>query len=172
MSVAIPVNKNFLSPTGYKFSIARAPNVAYSVQRINLPGITLGSAELGTPFLTVYLPGTGITYDTVSVEFKVDEDMANYLEIFNWMLGLSVGKTFTGHQTVPRNSINTGNNILTSDLNLTIMNSASKGNVSVDFYDAYPVGLSDMQFDSTDTDINYINATVTFRYLQHTITKL
>ena len=52
------------------------------------------------------------------------------------------------------------------------MNSASRGNVSVDFYDAYPVGLSDINFDSTDTDINYINATATFRYLQHTITKL
>ena len=170
--MTVPTNKNFLSPTGYKFSIVRAPNVAYNVQRINLPGITLGSAELATPFLTIPLPGTGITYDTVSVEFKVDEDMTNYLEIFDWMLGLSVGNTFGGHKTVPRNSVDTGNNILTSDLNLTIMNSASRGNVSVDFYDAYPVGLSDMNFDSTDTDINYINATVTFRYLQHTITKL
>lgn len=172
MSVTTPANKNFLSPTGYKFSVARAPNVAYTVQRINLPGISLGSAQLETPFLTIHLPGTGITYDTVSVEFKVDEDMSNYLEIFNWMLGLSVIKTFSGHQTTPRNSVDTGNNILTSDLNLTIMNSAFRGNVSVDFYDAYPINLSDMQFDSTDTDMNYINATVTFRYLQHTITKL
>jgi len=170
--MTVPTNKNFLSPTGYKFSIVRAPNVSYNVQRINLPGISLGSAELATPFLTIHLPGTGITYDTVAVEFKVDEDMANYLEIFDWMLGLSVAKTFGGHRTTPRNSIDTGNNILTSDLNLTIMNSASRGNVSVDFYDAYPINLSDMNFDSSDTDINYINATVTFRYLQHTITKL
>jgi hypothetical protein len=172
MTVSIPANKNFLSPTGYKFSISRAPNVAYNVQAAVLPGISLGTAELGTPFLTIPLPGTGITYETLSILFKIDEDMTNYLEIFNWMLGLSVGKTFGGHQTIPRNSVDTGNNILTSDLNLTIMNSAAKGNVSVDFYDAYPINLSQLSFDTTDTNITYIDATVTFRYLQHTITKL
>ena len=56
-----------------------------------------------------------------------------------------------------------------SDGTLLILNSANKNNIEVRFRDLFPVVLSDLEFNSQESDINYIDATVTFRCLLFTL---
>ena len=37
-------NRNFLSPTGFKFTLTRTPKVAFFCNQANIPDITLGVA--------------------------------------------------------------------------------------------------------------------------------
>ena len=41
-------NRNFLSPVGFKFSLKRAPGVAFFCNQANIPSLDLGIAEQPT----------------------------------------------------------------------------------------------------------------------------
>ena len=51
----------------------------------------------------------------------------------------------------------------------TFSGGAMRSNIKVTFYDAFPIRLGDLEFNTTDTDVNYIECSVTFRYLRYDI---
>lgn len=156
-------NPNFLSPLGYKFVLSRTPNLNFNVQTVRLPGLTLSSTDTATPFITV--PNSGkISYAPLTITFRVNEDMSDYFEIRNWMEGLGAPVSFDQY----KNTKNSDDGLY-SDATLVIMNSAMKGNLSATFYGLFPIELSDLQFTTMDTDVNYLECTVDFRYLRSEI---
>lgn len=161
--MAKSTNPNFLSPLSFKFVLARAPNLVFNIQSVRLPGMSLSSTETATPFVSI--PNSGkIVYSPLTITFRVNEDMSDYLEINNWLEGLGSPTNFTQYKQL-KNS-NAG---LYSDATLVINNSRKKGNMSATFYDLFPIDISDLQFTTMDTDVNYIECTVDFRYLRREI---
>jgi hypothetical protein len=125
--------------------------------------MSLSSTETATPFVSI--PNSGkIVYSPLTITFRVNEDMSDYLEINNWLEGLGSPTNFTQYANL-KNS-NAG---LYSDATLVINNSRKKGNMSATFYDLFPIDISDLQFTTMDTDVNYIECTVDFRYLRREI---
>ena len=164
------INKNFLSPLGYKFTLARAPALSYNVQSVRIPGVQMSNGETPTPFVPI--PTTGkLTYNTLGVVFRLNEDLTDYLEIYNWMTALGAPVDFTAYKALEDAQVGT-NETLRSDLNITIMNSGMNANISIDFYDAFPVSIGDLDFNTTDTSVNYIECSVEFRYLRYDINTL
>jgi hypothetical protein len=162
-----PANKNFLSPLGFKFALARSPNLNFNVQDVRLPGLQLSQAESPTPFVSIPI-ASHITYNPLSVSFRVSEDLDDYLEIHNWMVGLGAPESFDQYKALK--SAEPGNpKTVYSDITLLIMNSSMRSNIKVTFYDAFPVSIGDLSFNTTDTDVNYIQCTVDFEYLRYTI---
>jgi hypothetical protein len=88
MPIGQPENRNFLSPTGFKFSLKRTPKVAFFCNSANIPDITLGIAVQPTYLKDIELPGDKLIFGDLTLRFLVDEDLKNYLEIQNWMRGL------------------------------------------------------------------------------------
>jgi hypothetical protein len=161
------LQKSFLSPLGYQLAIQKIPNTILNVVSVNLPGITVEDAELQTPFKVIRYPDK-VVYNDFVVRFKVDENMANYREIFEWMHQIGRPEQFSAvnaNALYPNDLYST----YASDGTLLILNSANKPNIEVRFRDLFPVVLGDLEFTSTDTDVNYIDATVTFRCLLFTI---
>ena len=78
-----PTNPQFLSPVGFNFNIRKLPNTNYFVQAANLPGVQLGETPLATPFHQIPTPGDRVTYGELAITFKVDENMENYIELYN-----------------------------------------------------------------------------------------
>ena len=78
MTISIPAGLNPLSPNGFNFSISKAPNVTFFCQSASIPGIMLGDPSFSTPFSTQPLPGDTLSYDPLTVEFLIDEQMLNY----------------------------------------------------------------------------------------------
>lgn len=144
---------NGLPTIGFKLVLDRIPNVEFFVQRASLPGMNLGVAEIGTGFVKIPTPGN-ISYDTFSVSFRVDEDMKAYKEIFDWMVEL-------GHPDDLDQYKNSK-----SDAKLLILNSKKNPSVAFTYTDAFPVYLSDISFDITMNDIQYVTATAAFRFLR------
>ena len=178
-----PTNPQFLSPVGFDFRIRKLPTTNYFVQSVNLPGVQLGEAVLPTPFINIPIPGEHMMFGDLMLTFRVDENMENYIELFNWIQYLGFPESFnqakelyskdglkglTGPQDVQRTGRSLGEGA-TSDATLTVLNSASNPNMSINFEDAFPISLTDLQFDTRATDIEFIEASVSFRYRQFKI---
>lgn len=169
-----PQNKSYLSPLGFRFVLNRTPNTNYFVQNVRLPTLTLGEVDPENPFVKLPTPGTKLNYEPLDITFMVDEDMRNYLEINEWLVGLGFPDNFGQYRRlVEANEISaTPSTAVFSDGTLLILTSHQNANVKVTFKDMFPISLSDLSFDSTMSDVEYLKATVTFRYKQYTIEKL
>lgn len=163
----VPANKNFLSPLGFRFSLTRSPNLNFNVQDFRLPGLQLSQAESPTPFISIPI-ASHVTYNPLSVSFRVSEDLTDYLEIHNWMVGLGAPESFDQYKALK--NVEPGNpQTVYSDITLLILNSSMRSNIKVTFHDAFPISLGDLEFNTTDTDVNYIQCTAEFEYLKYNI---
>lgn len=168
-----PTNYNFLSPLGYKFILSRAPNIEYFVQEVTLPGLNLGIAVQPSPFITIPQPGDRLEYEQMQVTFRVNEDLDNYLEIFNWMIALGAPENFQQYTLkAPLESTNQQKDTITSDISLSILSSAMNSNIEFKMKDCFPVNLSNITMSSAGSDIDYVVATATFALRNFTITQL
>jgi hypothetical protein len=57
-----------------------------------------------------------------------------------------------------------------SDGTLAILSSNNRINFKVNFKNMFPTSLSTLEFNATETDIEYFTAEVTFKYTLYTIT--
>ena len=161
--MAKSTNPNFLSPLSFKLVLQRTPNLNFNIQTVRLPGMTLSSTETATPFVSI--PNSGkITYSPLTITFRVNEDLSDYLEIHNWMKGLGSPNDFTQYANLKKSSSG-----LYSDATLVINNSRKLANLSATFIQLFPVDISDLQFTTMDTDVNYLECTVDFRFLSYEI---
>lgn len=151
--------QNSLALLNYKFKLSRTPELEYRVQSVSIPGISLGSADMPTPFGTRVPFSGNMEYDDLNVTFLVGEELKDYLEIHNWM-------TDIGHpislQQYPKTQPQT-----VSDISVFILSSAMRPIINVVFTDAFPVSLSSLDFDSTLSEVQYAQATATFKYSRY-----
>lgn len=163
----IPSNINPLSPNGFMFNISKLPEMQFFCQQVNLPGITLGSPEFGNPFNVAPIPGETLTYDQLSVQFLVDENMSNYKAIYNWIIALGFPNDYAQYinfiNTTEQNALSElAKNY--SDATLSILGSDNNIVQSVEFHDMFPIGIDSLMFQSTNQDVQYLVGNATFRY--------
>lgn len=156
-----PDNPNFLSPLGFKLQIKKTPLTNYFIQSVEVPSVTLGTADVDTPFIRVPFPGTKLSFSNLKFTFKVDENMRNYLEIYDWLKDVGFPDNFAQYNNIAGASLISGDGVY-SDITLIVLNSAMNPNIEITFIDCFPVDLSELSFDSTSGDVSYITATATF----------
>lgn len=169
-----PTNMNFLSPVGYKLLLSRAPTVEFMVQRITLPSLSLPVVQQPTPFIKYPRPGDQLEFGQLTVTFKVNENLDNYLEVYNWLIALGKPESFDQYtlQNRPYKSVNEQEDTVASDITVTFLTSAMNGNVEFTMRDCFPTNLSDLEVDSTVSDIEYITATATFAVRDFTVKRI
>lgn len=167
LTCPIPQNINPLSPNGFLFSVQKLPSVNFFCQQVNLPGITLGAPEFGNPFQLQPIPGESLTYDTLTVQFLVDETMENYRAIYNWIVALGFPNAYEQYTTF----INQDERGLTAELaknysdgTLIILGSNNAPVSTIQFVDMFPASIDSLMFQSTNQDVQYLVGNVTFRY--------
>ena len=167
-------NRNFLSPVGFKFTLNRAPKVAFFGNTANIPGMTLGVAVQSTYLKDIDIPGDKITFNDLTLRFLVDENLENYMEIQNWIRGIgypeSLDQIYNWQKNNPKMDLQEKSQLnLYSDATLSVLTSSNNSNFKVKFLDLFPYSLTDLQFDATDSDIDYLTAEVTFKYTIYNI---
>ena len=83
-------NRNLLSPVGFNFILTHSPKVDFYCNSANLPEISMGTAIQSTYLKNIDIPGDKIDYQDLVIQFLVDEEMENYLEIYNWMMSIGL----------------------------------------------------------------------------------
>lgn len=160
-----PDNINLLSPVGFRFNIEYLPQTNWFVTSANLPGITLGEIVQPTPLMPTQVPGNDLTWEPLNITFLVDENLNNWREMYDWLIGIGFPSEYGEYKTQKAKQIY-------SDATLTILNSNMNANYIVQFKDLFPTSLSEVSFDSASADIEGIKATATFRYLTYTYEKV
>tara|TARA_B100001964_G_scaffold195533_1_gene219626 strand:- start:11031 stop:11546 length:516 start_codon:yes stop_codon:yes gene_type:complete len=153
-----PKNRNFLAPTGFKFKLELFDSVDFFCQAVNFPDISMPITPIATGLRSVpVIPGGGVEYGDLNVQFILDEDLINYHSIWKWIQqngnaeGFKVAKSKYSHGQL---------HILTSNYNTQFI---------VDYERLFPVALTDIIFDATVNDIEYFTASATFKFTRYTL---
>jgi len=167
LTCPFPSNINPLSPNGFMFNITKLPQVSFFCQQINLPGIILGSPEFGNPFVTQPIPGESLTYETLDLQFLIDEDMTNYKSIYDWIIALGFPQNYEQYIKF----INEDQRGLVAELAknysdgvLQILNSNNNPIRTIQFRDMFPVSLNSLVLASTNTDVQYLVGNASFKF--------
>ena len=163
-----PTNTSFLSPIGFKFQLNNFPEVNYFVQSASLPGVSIGSISVPTPLKAIDIAGDEVTFEELSIKFIVDENMKNWLSIYDWIIGLGF-PTPEGQAKYAKLAVTKE---LTTDATLTVLTSNMNPQINFVFRECFPLSLSSIAFDSGGTDIDYVTADVSFRYDVYTVENL
>jgi hypothetical protein len=163
-------NRNFLSPVGFKFTLSKEPKASFFCNSARIPEINLGTAVQPSYLKDLDVPGDKLTYGDFSLRFLVDENMENYMTIHNWLTGLGYPET-----TQDFKDLTTDEDGLRdlkrqfSDGSLHILNSNFRDVAIVKFKDLFPTYLTSLEFEASDTDVNYFTAEVSFKYTVYNI---
>ena len=158
-----PKDVNFLSPLGFRFSLRRAPHINFFCTDVDIPSFDLGTADMPTPFKVIPLPGDRPRFGDLTLTFKVDEKLQNYLEIFNWMVKIGFPDNFDQYASIEKAPVGSGQGVV-SDATVTVLNSSMDPTTEFRFENMYPSSLSNIGFTTSNTTGNYITARATFKF--------
>lgn len=156
------MSNNFLAGLSFAMTIVRLPETTFNLQATSLPGLNANPIMRPTPFISTPIPGEHMDFTPLSVTFLVDENMENYLEIFDWMMALYFPDNFdqyAGLSNIPGTT-----NAVTSDLTLDILTSARNRNKSIIFEDAFPISLGELTMSYQTPDVEYLSCTANFAF--------
>lgn len=165
-------NRNFLAPVGFKFLINRSPKASFFCNKANIPDLTLGMTVQPNYYRPIPQPGEIIEFGDLKIRFLVDEDLTNYLEIQKWIRGLGFPENsmqFSDLEKDPNYPISTDGQDIYSDGTLQVLSSNYIPKFEISFKDLFPYSLTTLDFDATDTSIEYFTSEVSFKYTMYNI---
>ena len=163
-------NRNFLSPVGFKFILGKYPKVDFFSNSSRIPEISLGTANQPSYLKDVDVPGDKLSYGDLSLRFLVDENLENYMLIHNWLRGLGSPNSLKEFDDLLKEDDGIEDySKQFSDGSLHILNSNFRTSAIVKFKDLFPTYLTSLEFEATETDIQYFTAEVTFKYTMYDI---
>ena len=179
-----PTVQDYATGTQWRLAFNRLPKTTWFCTAANIPGITLGEAQYPTPMTDINLTGDKLTFETLNITFIVDEELQNYRELWDWMVGIGAPKNhdqwasiltkgdgavrqFGTEDTDPRTKSTYEESNLYSDATLIVYNSKNIPKVNVQFKNMFPTSLSSLEYSQELTDVEYFHATATFRYLYY-----
>ena len=177
MAIKTDINRSILNRNNFKLLIDKVPTVEYYVRTVNIPGIQFGEVVQGAGVgLDAFFPGDKATFDTLEVSFIVDEDLGNFIEMYNWIdsiVPLSDPKlygSFTDTAVTKTNILASTNNDLNqySDITLVLNTNKNIPNRFIRFHDAFPISLGSIELES-GADAEPATVSVSFRFTYYEI---
>ena len=142
-------------------------------QSVTVPGISLGEISSPTPFVDMFSPGEKAIYDIINVTFAIDEEMRSWIEIHNWIRGMTFPENFKEYRDLSKQSKFANKPFPQfSDATLTVYSSAYKPYYRFNFHDVFPTSLSQFVMSTQDSPENVVTSDATFRYTYYDIEKL
>ena len=177
-----PTKLDYASPTQFRFILNQLPKVEFFTVATNLPGNTLSETVQNTPFKDIPIMGNKLEYEDLSVTFICDEYLENYTSLHEWMTAIGFPKnrdqfstfrsTTSNAPTDTRGSskdigdvgVSTAIKGMFSDATLMVLSNKNNPIVQVNYADVFPTSLSALDFNQNATDVEYLQATATFKY--------
>jgi len=182
---------DYASPVQFRFKCSKLPTVEFFCQTANIPGISIGTASMPTGLKDIPIPGEKVSYSDLAISFLVDENLNNYKEIHDWIIGLGFPQNHTqfadlqatGSDRYPGSTtgaIVPETNIAVplseggtySDATLTVLNSKNIAVTEIRFHNIFPTSLGALSYDVQASDVNYLQTNVDFSYMYYEIVQL
>ncbi len=182
-----PSNLDYADPTKFRFQCVKIPKVEFNTIQCNVPGITLTELVQPTRLQQIRIPGNDLTFEDLTIQFIVDEDLETYTQIHDWMAALAQMDSddkyraliTEGQDRMPLSQQQTSteagrpgratpDGAIFADAKLTVLTSRFISKIEINFQDIYPKSLSALDYNQNLTDTEYLVATCTFGYKIHT----
>ena len=176
----------------FKVYLPIFPTTEWFVVRANIPGVSMSQASQYTPFVDIAVVGDKLQYDNFNMTFLVDEQLQNYMEMYNWVK--NIGFPFSGREQF--NTLSRPDNIdrgvgqklgvrrfkksyettdkevyekkndrnLYTDILMTILTSKNNPIVNVHIYEAFPISLGNIEYSQQESDTDYAQCEVSFAF--------
>ena len=186
-----PAKLDYASPIQFRFKCTKLPEVEFTCQTANIPGVTLGEGVMPTPLKDIPIPGDKLSFGSLDINFLVDENLNNYKEIHDWLLGIGFPQNHTqfqnlqatGQDRFPGSTRSTTvvdsstpqplkEGGIYSDATLTVLNSKNIAKTEIRFQNVYPTSLGGLSYDVKLTDVDYLQAAVSFNYMYYEIVQV
>ena len=185
-----PTKLDYSSPTQFRFLINQLPKVQYFTTEANIPGLTLGEGTYATPLKDIPILGDKLTYEDLTITFIVDENLENYIEMHTWLTGIGFPKdrsqfrdfrSATSNMSTETRGVSkdigdvkasTPELAMTSDAVMTVLTNKNNPVVECRFRDVFPTSLSGLTYSQNNTDVDYLTASVSFKYTLYEIVTL
>ena len=186
-----PSIMDYASPVQFRFKCSKLPKVEFFCQTANIPGIGLGQVDVETSLKSIPMPGDKVTYQDLGISFLVDENLENYKEIHDWIIGLGAPQNHTqlsdfrglSSDRFPGTS---SSNAITgqatadplpeggmySDATLTVLNSKNIAVTEIRFHNIFPTSLGALSYNVQSSDVDYLTTAVDFSYMYYEIVQL
>ena len=163
--------------------MTQLPKVEFFTVGANLPGISLTDAIMSTRFKNIPMMGEKLEYENLSLTFICDEYLENYTSLHEWMTAIGFpedNKQFSTFRSETSNTpietkggpnrdigiegVSTAARSMFSDATLMVLSNKNNPIVQVNYADVFPTSLSALDFNQNATDVEYLQATATFKY--------
>lgn len=165
-----PESLNPLSPTGFQLIISKLPGVNFFCQTVTLPEVSIYESNQNTSLVDFGIPGEKLIYSPLQVNFLIDENMSNYKEVYNWLLGLGYPNDNEEYLSFI-NSQDSGLSELQkmySDAKLIVLGNNLNPIQTITFKDTFPISLGSLEFSTIESNVNYLTASLTLNYTNFT----
>lgn len=141
-------NLDFATQLDSTILFTKYPELTLFTQKAPLPPIRAIYPDIQGPRLRIPAPAQSIAWETVDVTFLVLKNLSNYEAIHNWIV----------------DSINKPREEIVSDATQIFMLSDKTPVKRARYLNMYPIALSGLNQQVDTGNIQYLQATVTFRY--------
>ena len=158
-------NRNFLSGVAFKFNLTKFPKVDFFSNSARIPELNLELTTQASYLKNIDVPGERLSYGDFTLRFLVDENMENYQSIYDWLTGLGFPETTKEFAEIIKDKDGQRDpKEAFCDGTLRILNSNFREVGKVKFNDLFPISLTSLEFDATNTDVQFFTAEATFKY--------
>lgn len=160
---ANPTTQDLLLPNRFRLDLKRAPNVNYWIQKVSIPGFSISSPDQPNPFVKIPKSGEHIEYEQLGITFLIQNDFANYLELYAWLRSLGKPESFEEYAKllIPPPILDEG---VTSEVSVFILNGQQQAKYQFIFHDAFPNAISGFEMTSGDSGLERVECHVAFEY--------
>jgi len=149
---------NELRSNSFTFMFEKIPNVAYYTTDVPIPAVNLGQSIINTRSIDFNFPEGKLDFDPITITFNVDENLENYLELYNWMLELAHPERSQVDRLDDKDA--------TSDAIVTILNNQKNPIFNIILKDCFPISLGEIAFNTAAAEPIPCTATISYTWFE------
>jgi hypothetical protein len=169
-------NTDLLQSPKWILSFPRIQLTQFFCQSVNIPGVSVQNTIQNTPFSDLNIPGDKINFDSFSMEFLVDEELQSWIQVHDWLRGISFPKEFEEYKRLGYLNKQVAQKLTKtpqySDCTVTILSAANNPIIKFKYYDVFPTTISSFVMSSSEGPDSIITADASFRYSYFDIEKI
>lgn len=162
-STANPItNTDFLNRNNAVVLVEKFKHIAFFTTDVEIPGVSMNHPAQPNSFANTKRVGDRLYYEPLTLQFKVNEDLSNWVEIYDWLKGASFPESYQQYKDAV--SPTEKEESLFSDISITILSNYKKPILSLNYRSCIPSALGSISMSQSDVSIEPVVCSVTFDF--------
>lgn len=165
-------NPNEVNTSNFKLAISnlridnQMKDFELLCQTANIPGISSNAIRIDNPNNYFNVNSTKMDYETLSITYKIDEDLNNFYQIWYWLHALSAPQKFEQFSEYQGGQNPRSGYTISVDASLFALTNVFNPNIEIVYRNIFPVSLSGVNFDYKSNEIIIGSASFVYDYYE------